>query len=107
MGILEGEIWGATESGYSWHSCSLQMEQYSIDCRKECLVSLHSSWPATACVGPQIQVQPHDCLVCAQVCVEAGMLALRRDGLEVNHEDFNEGIVAVQAKKKAKLSYYA
>jgi len=45
--------------------------------------------------------------VCAQVCVEAGMLALRRDGLEVNHEDFNEGIVAVQAKKKAKLSYYA
>jgi ATP-dependent 26S proteasome regulatory subunit len=43
----------------------------------------------------------------AQVCVEAGMLALRRDGLEVNHEDFNEGIVAVQAKKKAKLSYYA
>ena len=35
------------------------------------------------------------------VCVEAGMLALRRDGTEVNHEDFNEGIIAVQAKKKA------
>ena len=52
------------------------------------------------------QVQPIDCSVCAQVCVEAGMLALRRDGLEVTHEDFNEGIVAVQAKKKAKLSYY-
>jgi len=30
------------------------------------------------------------------VCVEAGMLALRRDALEVNHEDFNEGIIAVQ-----------
>ena len=30
------------------------------------------------------------------VCVEAGMLALRRDAIEVNHEDFNEGIVAVQ-----------
>ena len=42
-----------------------------------------------------------------QVCVEAGMLALRRDATEVNHEDFNEGIIAVQAKKKAKLSYYA
>lgn len=41
------------------------------------------------------------------VCVEAGMLALRRDALEVNHEDFNEGIIAVQAKKKANLNYYA
>lgn len=41
------------------------------------------------------------------VCVEAGMLALRRDGLEVNHEDFVEGIVQVQAKKKANLLYYA
>ncbi|THG15239.1 hypothetical protein TEA_023244 [Camellia sinensis var. sinensis] len=35
------------------------------------------------------------------VCVEAGMLAL------VNHEDFNEGIIQVQAKKKASLNYYA
>jgi 26S proteasome regulatory subunit T5 len=41
------------------------------------------------------------------VCVEAGMLALRRDGTEVNHEDFVEGIVAVQSKKKADLFYYA
>uniref|UniRef100_A0A061S4F1 26S proteasome regulatory subunit T5 n=1 Tax=Tetraselmis sp. GSL018 TaxID=582737 RepID=A0A061S4F1_9CHLO len=41
------------------------------------------------------------------VCVEAGMLALRRDATEVNHEDFNEGIVQVQAKKKANLNYYA
>ncbi len=40
------------------------------------------------------------------MCVEAGMLALRRDGTEVNHEDFNEGIIAVQAKKKADLFYY-
>jgi len=40
------------------------------------------------------------------VCVEAGMLALRRDGTEVNHEDFNEGIIAVQAKKKADLVHY-
>ena len=41
------------------------------------------------------------------VCVEAGMLALRRDGTEIAHEDFNEGIIQVQAKKKADLFYYA
>ena len=41
------------------------------------------------------------------VCVEAGMLALRRDGTEVTHEDFVEGTVQVQAKKKANLQYYA
>lgn len=66
------------------------------------------------------------------VCVEAGMLALRRDAtevyiyslclhilmsifvlkflvciLQVNHEDFNEGIIQVQAKKKSSLNYYA
>eukprot|EP00245_Coleochaete_scutata_P004464 TRINITY_DN17101_c0_g1_i1.p1 TRINITY_DN17101_c0_g1~~TRINITY_DN17101_c0_g1_i1.p1 ORF type:complete len:431 (+),score=102.61 TRINITY_DN17101_c0_g1_i1:141-1433(+) len=41
------------------------------------------------------------------VCVEAGMLALRRDATEVKHEDFNEGIIQVQAKKKASLNYYA
>jgi 26S proteasome regulatory subunit T5 len=40
------------------------------------------------------------------VCVEAGMLALRRDGTEVNHEDFVEGITQVQAKKKTSLQYY-
>ncbi|KAJ0965885.1 hypothetical protein J5N97_027023 [Dioscorea zingiberensis] len=41
------------------------------------------------------------------VCVEAGMLALRRDATEVMHEDFNEGIIQVQAKKKTSLNYYA
>eukprot|EP01018_Ginkgo_biloba_P009614 Gb_25630 [translate_table: standard] len=41
------------------------------------------------------------------VCVEAGMLALRRDATQVTHEDFNEGIIQVQAKKKASLNYYA
>ena len=35
------------------------------------------------------------------VCVEAGMRRrCRRDAVEVQHEDFNEGIVQVQAKKK-------
>jgi len=41
------------------------------------------------------------------VCVEAGMLALRRDGHEIMHEDFMEGISAVQSKKKQELNYYA
>ena len=41
------------------------------------------------------------------VCVEAGMLALRRVGTIVGHEDFNEAIIEVQAKKKSNLNYYA
>ena len=41
------------------------------------------------------------------VCVEAGMLALRRDATQIGHEDFVEGIVQVQAKKKTSLNYYA
>lgn len=41
------------------------------------------------------------------VCVEAGMVALRRDGSELCHEDFVEGISQVQAKKKSSLQYYA
>mmetsp|Transcript_9566 Transcript_9566/g.26003 ORF Transcript_9566/g.26003 Transcript_9566/m.26003 type:complete len:439 (+) Transcript_9566:228-1544(+) len=41
------------------------------------------------------------------VCVEAGMLALRRDGTIVKHEDFNDAIIEVQAKKKSNLNYYA
>jgi len=41
------------------------------------------------------------------VCVEAGILALRRDGVEVSHQDFVEGISSVQSKKKASLKGYA
>lgn len=44
---------------------------------------------------------------CRSVCVEAGMIALRRSALELNHEDFMEGIQEVQAKKKTALQYYA
>ncbi|CAG9462274.1 unnamed protein product [Pedinophyceae sp. YPF-701] len=40
------------------------------------------------------------------VCVEAGMLALRRDSTVVCHEDFVEGVTQVQAKKKGTVSYY-
>lgn len=41
------------------------------------------------------------------VCVEAGMAGLRREASELQHEDFMEGIVQVQQKKKANLAYYA
>lgn len=44
---------------------------------------------------------------CKAVCVEAGMIALRRNGNVVSHEDFMDAIMEVQAKKKATLNYYA
>lgn len=44
---------------------------------------------------------------CKAVCVEAGMIALRRSAINVTHEDFMDAIMEVQAKKKANLNYYA
>lgn len=41
------------------------------------------------------------------VCVEAGMLALRREMSEIMHEDFVEAITVVAAKKKGSLDYFA
>jgi len=41
------------------------------------------------------------------VCVEAGMLALRKTSKEIVHEDFVDAITVVQAKKKKSLAYYA
>lgn len=41
------------------------------------------------------------------VTVEAGMLALRNERSEIVHEDFVEGVLAVQAKKKGSLHYYS
>ena len=41
------------------------------------------------------------------VCVEAGMIALRRDATEISHEDFTDAVSEVQAKKKVNLQYYA
>lgn len=35
------------------------------------------------------------------------MLALRREGTSIKHEDFMEGISQVQLKKKSSLQYYA
>lgn len=44
---------------------------------------------------------------CKAVCVEAGMIALRRSATCLTHEDFMDAIMEVQAKKKANLNYYA
>ncbi|KAG0429639.1 hypothetical protein HPB47_023465 [Ixodes persulcatus] len=44
---------------------------------------------------------------CKAVCVESGMIALRRGGTSVTHEDYMDAIMEVQAKKKANLNYYA
>ncbi|KAA8495478.1 26S protease regulatory subunit 6A-like [Porphyridium purpureum] len=41
------------------------------------------------------------------VCVEAGMLALRANRSQIVHEDFVEGVMQVQAKKKKSLDYMA
>ena len=41
------------------------------------------------------------------VCVEAGMLALRRDATIIMHEDYVEAIAVVAAKKKGSLDYFA
>jgi len=40
------------------------------------------------------------------ICVEAGMIALRRGADSLKHEDFVDGIAQVQSKKKANLDYY-
>ncbi|XP_037794009.1 LOW QUALITY PROTEIN: 26S proteasome regulatory subunit 6A-like [Penaeus monodon] len=42
---------------------------------------------------------------CRAVCVEAGMTALRRNSSTATHEDFLAGVVEVNARKKAVLSY--
>lgn len=44
---------------------------------------------------------------CKAVCVEAGMIALRRGAALLGHEDYMDGISEVQAKKKKDLIYYA
>ena len=41
------------------------------------------------------------------MCVEAGMCALKRDGDKLLHEDYVDGIITVQSKKKSALNYYA
>ncbi|KAL3105953.1 hypothetical protein niasHT_025010 [Heterodera trifolii] len=44
---------------------------------------------------------------CRAVCVEAGMVALRRNSTKIRHEDFMDGIFEVQRLKKKNLVYFA
>ncbi|XP_065194229.1 26S proteasome regulatory subunit 6A-B-like [Sycon ciliatum] len=44
---------------------------------------------------------------CKAVCIEAGMIALRRGAAELTHEDYMDAILEVQAKKKTNLDYFA
>lgn len=44
---------------------------------------------------------------CKAICVEAGMIAMRRSAAQLCHEDFMEGIQEVLSKKKSSLHYYA
>lgn len=44
---------------------------------------------------------------CKAVCVEAGMIALRRGASSLVHEDYMEAIQEVAARKKTTLQYYA
>ena len=44
---------------------------------------------------------------CKAVCVEAGMIALRREATQVTHDDFVDAVLEVQARKKSNLNYYA
>jgi len=44
---------------------------------------------------------------CKAVCIEAGMIALRRGASSLCHEDYMDGILEVQSKKKTNLNYYA
>lgn len=44
---------------------------------------------------------------CKAVCIEAGMIALRRNATEITHEDYMDAILEVQAKKKTNLNLHA
>ena len=41
------------------------------------------------------------------VCVEAGMIGLRRDKVKLTHQDYVEGVREVKNKNKVNLEYYA
>lgn len=44
---------------------------------------------------------------CKAVCVEAGMIALKKNKSTVEHNDFMDAIFEVLAKKKSNMAYYA
>ena len=44
---------------------------------------------------------------CKAICIEAAMVALRKDNKNVTHEDMIDAIAEVQAKKKVNVNYYS
>lgn len=48
-----------------------------------------------------------NCVLFFLLSLAQGMIALRHGATELTHEDYMEGILEVQAKKKANLQYYA
>jgi 26S proteasome regulatory subunit T5 len=48
-----------------------------------------------------------NCAMCAAVCTEAAMCALRRNDDLITHEDFIEAINEVQVKKKGTMNYFS
>lgn len=71
-----------------------------------------SSSPCVLCSDVNFEelarsTEDFNCAMLKAVCVEAGMIGLRRDATILKHEDFMEGISAVQMKKKQSLQYYA
>ena len=70
-----------------------------------CLCLRAGAWGGTQSLSGELgrEEEPRACpSVWAQ-----GMIALRRGATELTHEDYMEGILEVQAKKKANLQYYA
>lgn len=82
------------------------VEAVSGRARAGCSSWLISSLDRMCCVvgvrGTGVQGRPPNLSVWLQ-----GMIALRRGATELTHEDYMEGILEVQAKKKANLQYYA
>jgi 26S proteasome regulatory subunit T5 len=68
---------------------------------KAVCVEVHSCLPSVLCLLLLLVLNN------TGFSTQAGMLALRRDAEDLRHEDFMEGIAAVQAKKKKSLQYYA
>ena len=64
------------------------------------------SFYSCCCCVPLLFFYTSFTFISQAVCVEAGMIALRRGASELTHEDFVNGVAEVQANKKPDLQYY-
>lgn len=44
---------------------------------------------------------------CKAVCIEAGMLALKRNDTIIKHQDYIDAVIEVKGKKKHNFHYFA